>query len=243
HRFDSTVIGPAFIEVSKRYQGRPNEIPGLANKIIIGGAGVWGNHYMNAHPQLSKEDAINAVKYILSLTQQKTYEGLSAKGTMNINSSQKEPQGSYVLSASYTDLGNGVVPLTNAKELVLRSSKVEAENADAISNIERNKDGLGNIHNKSYFVLKSVDLKNIKQVTYRYASKDISAALEVHLNSPKGELLSALNYQTTGGWNKFREATTVIKDPGGKHDLYFVFRKDTEPDHDIFLLDWLEFKR
>jgi len=243
HRFDTTVIGPAFIEVSKRYQGKPNEIPRLASKIITGGAGVWGNHYMNAHPQLSKDDAVKAVKYILSLTQQKTYDSLAAKGTMNINPSNKEEGGSYVLSASYTDLGNGVVPLTGTKQLVLRSSKVEAKDADIISDIERNKDQLQSIHNRSYFVLKNIDLKDIKQVTYKYASKDIGAALEVHINSPKGDIISVLNYQNTGDWKKFREATAAIKDPGGKHDLYFVFKKDTEPNNDMFALDWLEFER
>jgi cytochrome c len=63
------------------------------------------------------------------------------------------------------------------------------------------------------------------------------------VDSPKGDIVSVLNYESTGGWDKFREATASIKDPGGKHDLYFVFRKDTEPNNDIFALDWLEFKR
>ena len=120
---------------------------------------------------------------------------------------------------------------------------IEAENADIISDMERYKYALGSINSKSYFVLKDIDLKGIKQVTYRYAAKDVGATLEVHLNSPKGALLSVLNYQNTGDWKKFREATAVIKDPSGKHDLYFVFKKHAEPTHDIFLLDWLEFKR
>ena len=242
HRFDSTVIGPAFIEVSKRYQEKPNEISKLANKIITGGSGVWGNHYMNAHPQLSKEDASNAVKYILSLMKQKAYNSLPAKGSMNLNAREKD-SGSYVLSASYTDLGNGVVPLTGTNQLVLRSSKIEAEDADVISNIDRGKDMLGNISDKSYFVLRNIDLKDIKQIMYKYSSKDIKAAIEVHINSPKGDVISVLNYQSTGAWDKFREATASVKDPSGKHDLYFVFRKDTEPNHDICALDWIGFKR
>jgi cytochrome c len=242
HRFDSTVIGPAFIEVSKRYQEKPNEISKLANKIITGGSGVWGNHYMNAHPQLSKEDASNAVKYILSLMKQKAYDSLPAKGSMNLNAREKD-SGSYVLSASYTDLGNGVVPLTGTNQLVLRSSKIEAEDADVISNIDRGKDMLGSINNTSYFVLKNIDLKDIKRITYKYSSKDIAATIEVHINSSKGDVISVLNYQSTGGWDKFREATASVKDPSGKHDLYFVFRKDTEPNHNMCALDWIEFKR
>ena len=148
-----------------------------------------------------------------------------------------------MLSASYTDPGNGVVPLTGTNELVLRSAKIEAEDADVISNIDRGKEMLGSINNKSYFVLKNIDLKDIQQIMYKYSSKDIGAALEVHINSPKGAVISTLNYQPTGEWNKFREATASVKDPGGKHDLYFVFKKDTEPNHDIFALDRIEFKR
>ena len=67
HQLDTTVVGPAFTGVSQRYQGKPNEIPRLANKIITGGSGVWGKHYMNAHPQLSKDQATSIVKYIFSL--------------------------------------------------------------------------------------------------------------------------------------------------------------------------------
>jgi cytochrome c len=242
HRFDSTVVGPAFREISKRYQNKPDELQRLANKIITGGSGVWGNHYMNAHPQLSKEDAVNAVKFVLALAQQKTFDSLPQKGTLNLSASSKA-SGSYVLTANYTDLGNGVVPLTAISELVLRPSKIEAEDADIVRNIERNKDMLGRIHNKSYFVLKNIDLKDIKEITYRYSSKEIGATLEVHADSQKGEVISVLNYESTGAWDKFREVTASIKDPGGRHDLYFVFKKDTEPNNDMFALDWLEFKR
>ena len=65
----------------------------------------------------------------------------------------------------------------------------------------------------------------------------------MHIDSAKGAVISTLNYKSTGAWNKFNEAKAEINDPGGKHDLYFVFRKDTEPNHDMFYLDWLEFKR
>ncbi|MEP6596210.1 MAG: ThuA domain-containing protein, partial [Ginsengibacter sp.] len=201
HQLDKTVVGPAFFEVSKRYQGKPNVIPSLANKIITGGAGVWGDHYMNAHPQLSKEEATGIVKYIFSLANQKTYDSLPSKGTVAIKPALgKRDSGSYVLSASYTDPGNGVVPLTANRQLVLRPSKLEAEDADIISHMERNKDQLGSIHNKSYFVLKNIDLKGITQVTYNYSSKDIGATLEVHIDSSKGPVISLLTYQPTGDW-------------------------------------------
>lgn len=67
--------------------------------------------------------------------------------------------------------------------------------------------------------------------------------LEVHIDSPKGEVISTLNYQHTGDWSKFKQASSIVNDPGGIHDLYFVFKKDTTPNHDMFALDWLRFEK
>src|SRR5262245_49186233 len=78
--------------------------------------------------------------------------------------------GAWLITAAYTDLGNGVVPLTSSKQLVLRQSALQANEADMISGIKRYNDMLGALKNKSYFVLKGVDLKGIKQVTYNYAA-------------------------------------------------------------------------
>jgi len=243
HQLDQTVVGPAFTEIAKRYNGKPDEIPRIASKIITGGAGVWGNHYMNAHPQLSKENAVRIVQYILSLADQKTYDSLPAKGTVPVKIQAGKKAGAYVLSAYYTDKGNGVVPLTALQQLVLRPATIEAEDADVLRRIERNDNYIGSIHNKSYFVLRNIDLKGIQQVTYNYSSEQIGATLEVHIDSLNGTVISTLNYQPTGDWAKFKQASTAIKDPGGKHDLYFVFKKDTEPNHDMFSLDWLSFKQ
>jgi len=243
HQIDKYVLGPAFIDVAKRYESKPDVISKLANKIITGGTGVWGTtHYMTAHPQLSKENAATIVKYILSLTQQKTFDSLPAKGTVSIKPPAGKEAGSYVLSASYTDKGNGVVPLTATRQLVLRQPTIQANDADVLSGIERYQNMLGALKNKSYFVLKGIDLKGISKVTYNYAAKDNAATLEIHLDSAKGTVISTLNYQPSGDWSKFKQAGTTVTDPGGKHDLYFVFKKEGEiVGEGLCLLDWIKF--
>ena len=244
HTVDHTVVGPALTAIAEKYKSKQNEISRLASKIITGGAGVWGNHYMNAHPQLSKDNAAIIVKYILSLAQQKTYDSLPAKGTASIKPPSGATGGAWSLTAAYTDLGNGVVPLTASKQLVLRQPTIPANDADMISGIERYQNMLGALKSKSYFVLKGIDLKGIKQVTYNYAAKDNAAALEVHADSIKGAVISTLNYQPTGDWNKFKQATAAITDPGGIHNLYFVFRKDGEVlGEGLCLLDWIRFEK
>jgi cytochrome c len=244
HTVDHTVVGPGFIAISEKYQNKPNEISKLASKIIIGGAGVWGNHYMNAHPQLSKENATTIVKYILSLSQQKTYDSLPATGTASIKPPAGTNGGTWLLTASYTDLGNGVVPLTASKQLVLRQPAIQANEADMISGIERYQNMLAVLKSKSYFVLKGIDLKGVKQVVYNYAAKDNAATLEIHADSAKGVVISPLNYQPTGDWNKFKQATAPITNPGGKHDLYFVFKKEGEiKGEGLCLLNWVRFEK
>jgi cytochrome c len=243
HTVDHTVVGPAFTAIAAKYANQPGEIARLAGKIISGGAGVWGNHYMNAHPQLSKDNATTIVKYILSLAQQKTQDSLAATGTVTLKQPAGAPGGTWAIRATYTDGGNGVVPLTGSRELVLRQPTIQAEDADVINRIQRNDKMLGSIHNKSYFVLKGIDLKSIKNIDYYYSSAKIDATLEVHIDSPKGAVVSTLNYQQTGDWNKFKRVSAAVNDPGGIHDLYFVFKKDTEPNHDIFALDWLRFEQ
>jgi len=67
HKMDQKVIGPAYQDVANKYTSSPAVIDTLANKIIKGGSGNWGNIAMSPHPALSQSDAQEMVKYILSL--------------------------------------------------------------------------------------------------------------------------------------------------------------------------------
>lgn len=244
HQLEKKSVGPAFIEVSKKYRGDKNAVSMLANKVITGGGGVWGDHAMNAHPQLSREEATEIVKYVLSVADQQPDAKLPQQGSLVLKEHVgKDEQGRYILTASYTDKGGAITPLNNSDMLVLRPAKVEAEQADVLRNIEKQGRRLGNIHNKSFFVLKNIDLKGINRLTYRYSSKERDATIEVHVDSPKGAVISTLNYTATGAWDKFMESSTAIQDPGGKHDLYFVFVKKDSPTNQLMSLDWVNFEK
>ncbi len=67
HKTTEKVVGPAYVEVAKKYAGVDTAIAYLSHKIIAGGTGVWGNVPMTPHPQLSQADAEQMVKYILLL--------------------------------------------------------------------------------------------------------------------------------------------------------------------------------
>lgn len=65
HKLNEKLVGPAYADVAKKYTSA--DIDKLSGKIIAGGAGVWGQVPMSPHPALSKDDAKEMVKYILSV--------------------------------------------------------------------------------------------------------------------------------------------------------------------------------
>ena len=67
HGVKTNVIGPAFIEISKRYKNQESANKQLVKKIKEGGSGSWGNIPMNPHPNISDNDLSSMVDWILSL--------------------------------------------------------------------------------------------------------------------------------------------------------------------------------
>lgn len=68
HKIDEKLVGPSYREVADKYAGAPNDVvTALADKIIKGGVGNWGNVPMLPHPAISQEDAETMVRYILLL--------------------------------------------------------------------------------------------------------------------------------------------------------------------------------
>ena len=67
HKVDEKAVGPAYREVANKYASDDQTISLLADKIIKGGKGVWGEVFMTPHAGLSQADAEAMVKYILLL--------------------------------------------------------------------------------------------------------------------------------------------------------------------------------
>ena len=57
HKVDEKNIGPAWRDVANKYVGQDTAVAYLAKKIIDGGAGVWGEVPMAAHPTFSQADS------------------------------------------------------------------------------------------------------------------------------------------------------------------------------------------
>lgn len=67
HKVDTKLVGPAYLEVAKKYPANEANYTKLAKKVIDGGSGVWGQIPMSPHAALSPADAKKMVQYILSL--------------------------------------------------------------------------------------------------------------------------------------------------------------------------------
>lgn len=71
HNETKKTIGPAYVAVAEKYDTSEGTISTLANKVIKGGSGNWGEVVMNPHPDLMEEDARLMIRYILSLAEEK----------------------------------------------------------------------------------------------------------------------------------------------------------------------------
>lgn len=67
HMVERKIVGPSYADVAAKYESTEENITMLAQKVIAGGVGVWGEVPMPAHPGLSEEDAKDMIRYVLLL--------------------------------------------------------------------------------------------------------------------------------------------------------------------------------
>ncbi len=85
HNETEKTIGPAYVTIAKKYDNTFKNVEYLSNKILNGGAGVWGETAMNAHPNLDYAQAEMLAKYVLALDKEELtneMEGLPNQGVV-----------------------------------------------------------------------------------------------------------------------------------------------------------------
>jgi cytochrome c len=258
HAPNKKIIGPSYISIAQKYKSDLKAYTKLPNKIINGGNGVWGDVAMAAHPQLSKADAQEIVKYILSLAKPKPASlPLSGSYTPKVSDTVKTA-GVVVINASYTDKGNkGAPPLSTQAQLVLRPAKVGAGTAKASVGIQKFKmpgtleEMVIVMNNNTNMFLNQVDLTGIDSIAFSViAPKEqllaVGGKIEVHLDSAKGTLIGT-SPEILQDNSKITEIKplvigTAITPVEGPHDLYFVFTKDGYKSGALFILFDVIFK-
>jgi len=66
HAVDKKLVGPAHLDVAKKYRGVKGAEDQMVTKVLNGGAGVWGQIPMPPHKHLKEPDVRAMVRYILS---------------------------------------------------------------------------------------------------------------------------------------------------------------------------------
>jgi cytochrome c len=252
HALGKTSVGPSLKAISARYTGKTEAVDQLVQKVIKGGSGVWGNYNMSAHPDLSAQDAKEMVGYILSLNKQEAK--LPMQGTLTLNEHVgKEPEGAYVLVASYKDEGaNGIEPLTSREYIVLRNPLIQMEDNDRgnvgvviatantgfISYIRK-------IYNTSSVVFDKLDLNQVSSIKYRIQSQGAGGRIEVRLDSAHGPVVSTIDIP--GGKvqdlkTEWKEVLAPVKSTQGLHNLFFVFTNPDAARKELFHIDWMYFE-
>jgi cytochrome c len=72
HSKDNKIVGPSHMEVAKKYDFTEANVKMLAQKIVTGGSGVWGEVPMTAH-DIPMADAEKMARYVLSLDGEKEH--------------------------------------------------------------------------------------------------------------------------------------------------------------------------
>lgn len=67
HMVERKIVGPSYAEVAAKYESTEENITMLAQKVINGGVGTWGEIPMPPHLALSEEDAKDMIRYVLLL--------------------------------------------------------------------------------------------------------------------------------------------------------------------------------
>ena len=65
HAVDKKLVGPAYKDVAAKYAGQKDAAAKLADKVIKGGTGVWGQIPMPANA-VSKDEADKLVAWVLA---------------------------------------------------------------------------------------------------------------------------------------------------------------------------------
>ncbi|WP_168120379.1 carbohydrate-binding protein [Paenibacillus sp. HB172176] len=165
-----------------------------------------------------------------------------------------DEQGSYTLEYRSTD-NAGNVETAHSLTLELQNlgtrsafATIEAETADYLSGskIRVLNEAVGSIYVGDYAEYKGVDFEDegAKDVVFRIAVPYEAEGnrIDVHLDSPDGELIGSLRLQPTAAdYSTYAEEAVTVESVAGVHDVYLVF-EGTQYGH-IGNLDWLIFNR
>ncbi len=239
HKEAEKSIGPAFTLVSAKYAKSPDVVNYLSQKIRKGGAGVWGDVAMAAHPNISESDLKQIIQYVIGLSSKSVAKpSLPASGTI-VPPANAKPGTSLVLSASYTDKGsNNIKALTGRNSAALNAASISFTGKEKVNGFTvANYNGMNLMISPAqpgWFALEEIDLTGVGSLNFMMgflAAPKIGVDFEVHLDAENGKLLGKSLFLPANSKANFAImpiSITAITD-GALHKVYITSkRRDKE---------------
>lgn len=228
HNVDSKSVGPMFTAIADKYKDKfAWALDSLPKKVRGGGVGVWGDVSMPAHPAISLADARTIVNYILS-SKDKNISTLPLSGSYAAKIPEGDNgKGTLIIRAAYTDKGAAPVPaLTSENTVVLHSNQLSPGAADVLQNANKKMQAMFNVslnvepEDKGYLGYKAIDLTGVKQIAISATANPnqgfSGGTVEIHLDSPGGELLGQAEIKAVNPFAAMMNAANATQTSGGK---------------------------
>ena len=240
HKEAEKSIGPAFTLVSAKYAKNPDVVNYLSQKIRKGGAGVWGDVAMAAHPNISESDLKQIIQYVIGLSSKSVAKpSLPASGTI-VPPANAKPGTTLVLSASYTDKGgNNIKALTGRNSAALNAASLSFTGKEKVSAFTT-----ANFNGANYmvvpaqpgwFALEGIDLTGVGSINLMagwLSAPQVGIDFEVRLDKEDGKsigkasLMPPSDKKAQGGIVHI--SLSAVTD-AAKHSVYiFAKRREKE---------------
>lgn len=215
HKKSEKSVGPAYIDISKKYKNQKDAKTYLTEKVIQGGSGVWGEVAMAAHPDIDMNDLSKIIQWVLSLSEEKSTISLPIQGKIVPNKDfNTSENGVLILSASYKDKGKESVPsLKGSKTIYLRKAFTTATKASMMEGASPNEfEGMPLVlieGKNAQLQYDKIDLSDIKKCKIHYAAVNENTngwKIEIRENNATGNLLAE---ESIGKGTKARTPTSI----------------------------------
>jgi len=246
HISDAPSAGPSYELVAKKYETDPSAPERLAQKVLQGGVGVWGQLPMPPHPQHNIEQSRQMVGWILSLNKNNASaprRGLNGTYTAPAKRKNRVDEGVLVLTAGYTDSGaEGAPALRGESTIVLHSRRKKAALYDVnygmqyVEQVEGEKGIIGHFNDGDAIIFRELNLKGISNVIVRAGGLDKAGRFELREGSAQGRLLASVKVKATGA-GEFLELSAKLRNAKGLTDVCVVAKTKG-----VLGLNWIEFK-
>lgn len=244
HKEAGTSIGPSYLQVAEKYREDPKAQSYLANKIINGGSGVWGETAMAAHPDISIPKAEAIAGYILSLAEVGDDSDLPISGKLKLNPpAGKNPNGVFVFFANYVDKGaEGMEPIKGQAIVSLRSPRIRASEyaelyggeqltvtSAALPQLAYNQEAL-EMDNGGQVSFGPMDLTGVRSLEIKLdlrAEESQAGQVTLRLDDPEAPAFAKIDVQPVS--NQAAALATFqlsLPETSGAHRLYFRFSAD-----------------